>query len=230
MAHFDLLPPRPSWWDAGSITSLILHSALAVQLVFGRPAPETGGDPVEQLVVFLVPPDREVGRQAAGRGVDWSGLVGSGGATEEALTPPDRPEQTIPLGPAGDPVVSEPELPPAPVNEETALTEIEVDSAVVRDPTSAAPVYPPELLAKNVEGSTFVNYVVDTTGSVDTTTIQVIRTTHTEFAQSVRNALALMKFRPAIQASRRVRQWVQQNFAFKIVPPAQPPADSTSPR
>lgn len=224
MAHFDLMPPRSPYWDTGAIVSFGVHLALSVQLVFGRPSVDEGGDPLEQLVVFLVPPDREVGIQSAGRGLDWSGVVGDGGATDEPLPQQDSPETTIPLGPAGDPVPAEPEAPAAQPSEETALTEIEVDSAVVRDPTSAAPVYPADLLAKNVEGTTFVNYVVDTTGQVDTTTVQVIRTSHAEFAQSVRNALAQMKFRPAMQSSRRVRQWVQQNFAFKIVTA---PKDST---
>src|SRR5262249_61658629 len=115
---------------------------------------------------------------------------------------------------------------PEPVPEQ-ALSEIEVDSAVVRDPSSTAPAYPEELLQKNIEGSTFVHYVVDTAGQVDTTTIQVVRTTHPEFALSVRHALAHMKFRPAIQASHKVRQWVEQNFAFKIMtPPKAAPADT----
>jgi TonB family protein len=120
--------------------------------------------------------------------------------------------------------------PPIPVGEllpavEQAFTEVEVDSMVERDPNSAAPVYPPELLSRRVEGSTFVNYVVDTTGRVDTTTIRVIRTSHQLFARSVRSALALMRFRPAIQSSRKVRQWVEQNFAFRIVRPT--PTDTT---
>jgi TonB family protein len=109
---------------------------------------------------------------------------------------------------------------------ETALTEIEVDSMVERDPTSAAPMYPAEMLEKSIEGATFVHYVVDTTGRVDTLTIRVIRSTHAAFTRSVREALGLMRFRPAVQGAQRVRQWVQQNFAFKILQRA-PPADTT---
>ena len=35
---------------------------------------------------------------------------------------------------------------------------------------------------------------------------------------SVKEALGKMRFRPAVQASKKVRQWVEQNFAFRIAP------------
>lgn len=227
LRQFVLLPPRPGHPAAGLVVSLVVHAALALPFALPRPARATGEDPIERLVVFLLPPDEEqVPRAAAGPGIDWAGLPGNQGAVE---TPPP-PSDTDPLltaGRAGEADSVEPEPPGAAVELpiETALTEIEVDSMVERDPNSAAPVYPAEMLEKSVEGSTFVHYVVDTTGRVDTTTIRVIRSTHPAFTRSVRDALALMRFRPAIQSSRRVRQWVEQNFAFKILP--RPPVDST---
>lgn len=228
MAHFELLPPRARFWDSGAITSLVLHGVLVVPMLIGPPAGAPTQGPVERLVVFLVPPDKDLGAASPGRGVDWSGLIGDGGTTDEPLPPDPAPVEELALGTAGEPE-AEPEAPSAPpVIEETALTEIEVDSTVVRDPTSAAPVYPPELLAKNIEGSTFVNYVVDTTGRVDVSTITVVRSSHAEFSKSVRAALAMMKFQPAVQSSQRVRQWVQQNFAFRIVRPEPAAADTTS--
>ncbi|MGE0439427.1 MAG: TonB family protein [Gemmatimonadales bacterium] len=227
---FDILPPRSRFWDPGAVTSLVIHTLLVLPLVIGAPIADAGGDPVEQLVTFLVPPNREVGRAEKSQGVQWSSVEGTGGATEEELPVVAEPVEELPLGTAGDTVAAEPEVPSAPAVDETALTEIEVDSVVARDPTSAAPVYPPELLAKEIEGSTFVNYVVDTTGQVDLSTIRIVSTTRPEFAEAVRVALAQMKFRPAIQASRVVRQWVQQNFAFRIVRPAQQRPDTTSSR
>ena len=140
-----------------------------------------------------------------------------------------RRAAALALGAAGDTVTVPPETPPAPPEVETALTEVEVDSVVARDPTSAAPIYPAELLEKRIEGSTFVSYVVDTTGRVDPSTIEVMNSSHPAFSKSVRDALGLMKFRPAIQASRMVRQWVQQNFAFRIARPEERPRDTTPP-
>jgi len=226
VAQFGLLPPRGRWWSGGAVVSLVVHGAAVLPLVISHSIDAVRNDPVEQLVVFLVPPNRDLGRESSGRGVDWSGMVGDRGAVEKPLPHEERPQERLPLGTAGDTATTK-EAPSGQPKDETALTEIEVDSAVIRDPTSAAPIYPPELLAQSVEGSTFVHYVVDTAGLVDTTTIQVISTSHPAFALSVREALAHMKFRPAIQASHRVRQWVQQNFAFKIVKPRPPASDST---
>jgi TonB family protein len=99
---------------------------------------------------------------------------------------------------------------------DNALTVIEVDSEVVRDPTSAAPAYPPQLLSKGLEGWAMVRYVVDSTGQVDTLTYRVVQATHAGFAHAVRLALPSMRFRPAIQGGNRVRQLVEQTFRFRI--------------
>lgn len=224
MASFEWYPLPANRISPAAAVSLAVHLALLAPVVLGRPPESPTGDRIDQLVVFLVPPNQEAGSAQRGSGVDWSGLVGDRGVIDAPLPREIQPEQLLPVGTVGDTTPTLPAAPSAP-DEETALTEIEVDSMVVRDPTSSAPVYPPALLAKSIEGATFVHYVVDTLGRVDTTTITVIRTTHPEFALAVRQALALMKFRPAIQASRRVRQWVQQNFSFRITHAT--PADTT---
>lgn len=208
-------PPLRSGF--GGLTSLFLHLALVAPLVLPGPAQEQREDLVDQMVVFLVPPDRPLQRQAANPGEHWASVSGDRGALAE--TPTDAPvEHPIAAGRAGEEVPASPAAVGADTTVEAAVSVVEVDSTVIRDPSSAAPVYPSTLLAKNVEGNTFVHYVVDTTGRVDSTTIRVIRTTHSEFARSVREALVLMRFRPAIQASHKVRQWVEQSFSFKIIP------------
>ncbi|MGE0553423.1 MAG: TonB family protein [Gemmatimonadales bacterium] len=224
MAHqFALTPVRTARPTLGFTVSLLVHAAFALPLVLPQPEVTETEDRIEQLVVFLVPPDVEGQRAEVGRGLDWAGVVGEQGQIEEPPPPPAEPvEPLFTEGIAGDPTPVDPEPLGDPEPVETALTEIEVDSMVQRDPTSASPIYPPEMLDQKISGSTFVNYVVDTTGRVDTNTIKVIRTTHEAFAVSVREALAKMRFRPAIQGSRKVRQWVEQSFAFKIVPPGAP--------
>lgn len=225
VARFDLLPARPPIFDVGALASFVVHAAIVVVVATNSLRSDDRPSPIDQLVVFLAPPDRELGRRAPGTAIDWSAVVGTAGATETPLPHVDEPEQTLSIGTAGD-TATTPVEPAAPaVVEETALSEIDVDSAVVRDSNSVAPAYPAKLLAKSIEGSTFVHYVVDTSGRVDVSTIQVIRTTHEEFATSVKEALASMKFQPAVQGSQRVRQWVQQSFAFRIIRPV--PADTT---
>jgi hypothetical protein len=62
-------------------------------------------------------------------------------------------------------------------------------------------------------------YVVDATGRVDTTTIQVLQSDNPRFTESVRTALGEMRFRPAKKGGRTVRQLVEQRFNFRIAPP-----------
>ncbi len=224
--NINLLPPRSRQFSPGVVASLAIHALIALPYLIHQAQPIERHDPIERMVVFLVPPDVDAGRDSKGHGIDWSSVTGNGGAIKEEIkAKTDPPEQTLALGETGRPDTASVEPGPEP-QPETAFTEIEVDSAVVRDPTSTAPQYPTTLLQKNIEGSTFVHYVVDTNGQVDTATIQVVRTTHSEFALSVRRALAHMKFRPAVQASRKVRQWVEQNFAFRITIPKVAPADT----
>jgi protein TonB len=99
---------------------------------------------------------------------------------------------------------------------DSVLTEFEVDSIVFRYDESAAPDYPAGLLAREIEGSALVSYVVDTNGRATEQSFRVIRTTHPEFARAVREALPGMRFRPALLRGVPVPQLVQQSFAFRI--------------
>jgi TonB family protein len=104
---------------------------------------------------------------------------------------------------------------------DTVFSVLEVDEMVERYEGSAAPAYPRDLLAMGAEGLVQAIYVVDTTGRVDTTTIQVVRSDDLRFAESVRTALGLMRFRPARRAGKTVRQLVEQQFRFRILPASQ---------
>ena len=93
---------------------------------------------------------------------------------------------------------------------------LEVDTAVVRSASSAAPAYPPKLLAAHVQGFVNAQYVVDTTGLADTTTFHVMEATNPEFINAVKDVLPFMHFQPAKIGPMKVRQLVQQQFSFKI--------------
>jgi hypothetical protein len=56
---------------------------------------------------------------------------------------------------------------------------------------------------------------------VDTTTIQVTRSDDPRFTESVLTALGGMRFRPAKRGGKTVRQLVQQQFRFRIIPESQ---------
>jgi TonB family protein len=101
---------------------------------------------------------------------------------------------------------------------------VEVDSAATRDPTSTAPAYPSDMLAQRVPGYVAVRFVVDTSGKVDMTTVQVMLASRSEFTRAVRDALPGMRFTPAKMGGERVRQLAEQMFRFELpVPTFSPP-------
>jgi TonB family protein len=173
---------------------------------------------LDSAMVYLAPPDQEPvetpqpGLQTSADPASAPGVPVPGRAAIEPTEP--NPGQ----GAAVQPGAAEPMDQPAPrMIEAAAATELEVDSAVVRDPASAAPAYPPLLLSKGIAGYAFVRFVVDTLGVVDTISFRVVEATHPEFALAVRTALPGMRFRAAIQQGHRVPQWVEQKFHFRIM-------------
>jgi TonB family protein len=203
--------------DAVSVLNLLLHAVAMVLLVvpFGRS--ESSQSILDRMVIFLVPPDAPGGRQLEPGTLDLGAQVGETGR-DEGLTREDTDAYL--LAARGDtPTLSAADLESAryrPEPEESALTALEVDSAVVRDPTSAAPEYPLHLLEKGIQGAAEVRYVVDTLGRVDTLSYRVVRATHPDFAVAVRQVLPKMGFRPALRSGQRVRQLVEQTFRFRI--------------
>jgi protein TonB len=99
---------------------------------------------------------------------------------------------------------------------DSIFTQLEVDSTVTRFPGSAAPAYPSEMLKQGVQGSVVTQYVVDTTGFADSTSLKIMHTTHEQFSDAVRAALPYMRFFPAKVGAKKVRQLVEQEFSFKI--------------
>lgn len=198
--------------------NLLLHLIVVVLLAIpvGRAVQQGLFD---NLVVYLVPPDRPAGL------LDSKGtapvpasatLVGQAPAGAPAVAEVREHQAVQAKGDTPEPSVADLDTPPRPLPSDNALTELQVDSAVVRDPLSAAPEYPSTLLAKGIEGFALALYVVDTLGAVDTLTIRFTNATHPDFVVAVRQALPRMRFRPAVQGGLRVRQLVQQTFRFRI--------------
>jgi TonB family protein len=79
------------------------------------------------------------------------------------------------------------------------------------------PAYPADLLRRGIETSFSVYFVVDTAGRVDTTSIQFPPSVEPRFLQAVRDVMVRWHFVPAEVRGRRVRQWMEQTFRFKII-------------
>jgi TonB family protein len=210
----------------GLAISAAAHIALVGgSSVLGRATAGSTEDPAERvsMVEYLVPEDQLRGSRAQEERVTFATVgTGSGSGYLEDAERPRREEQLeleVDKGAEKEMEAAKSEFEDRPplVLGDSIMTEIQVDSTAMRYDDSAAPAYPAALLRAKVEGVAIVQYVVDTLGRADTATFRVVTATHPDFARAVRDALPGMRFRPAMMASRRVPQLVQQPFAFKIV-------------
>jgi hypothetical protein len=101
-----------------------------------------------------------------------------------------------------------------------------LDTSAVQLPENPKPVYPEDMLRLAIEAQFVVYFVIDSTGLVDTSTIEVPPSVKKPFAAAVKMALSQWHFYPAIRQGRPVRQFVGQEFLFRIVRPR--PWDGTS--
>jgi periplasmic protein TonB len=83
-------------------------------------------------------------------------------------------------------------------------------------PGNPSPRYPEMLHSAGIEGDVVAQFVVDTTGRADIETFKVIKTSHPQFADAVKEVLPRMRFYPAEVGGRKVKELVQQPFAFTI--------------
>ena len=210
--------------------SVAVHLVLVGGLVAASGAGPASGPEAEQRseqVSFLIPFDRIQRERFEPVPLDWKAIgvdVGFAigdpkpeGGTSEGDPAPLRGSRGRARQDAKvvDPSYRENEA------EGAVFTILEVDSTAARHPDSAAPSYPPDLLAMGVEGTVKTRYVVDSTGVADTASLKILFSTHPGFTEAVRTALPNMRFRPASLGGRHVRQLVEQDFHFKITPPVE---------
>jgi hypothetical protein len=209
-----------------ALASILAHAALAwVAVALTAGARQLPTDEREARVFFLLPPDRVDVRVRQSEIFQWGR---PGGDFANGLSQSGEGQQV--RDPAfgsrlrGKRRGARGELPFGPVPQfvpDTVFSVLEVDKIVERYEGSAAPVYPRDLLAIGAEGLVQTTYVVDTTGRVDMSTVEVLSSDDPRFTESVRTALGLMLFHPALRAGKTVRQLVAQQFRFKITPPPQ---------
>lgn len=207
-----ILPPLN-----GTVASLFVHAGIIVGTALFTAhldslPPE---DDASSAVKFLFPTVKPVPRPVMERVsfVGMSAFQPVAAPVQQAASAPLPPTEIPP--PPRQVAVEEVHAPEPP----KTFSEIEVDSAAVRDPDSAGPLYPPKLLALKLEGSTLAQFVVDSTGHVDVASLVILDSTHPDFTQAVRDVLPRMKYQPARLGKRPVAQLVEQRFGFRIAPP-----------
>lgn len=217
---------RPHTVPLGALlASIVLHAGFGVPVWQEAVASSREVRPESFITraLFIPPPDRRRAGAAPGEQISWarlsSGAAGIGiataaadgggaGTTGAGVFPQ---EEIVLAGLGGDAAVS--------AGADTAYSMFDVDETVTRMANADAPMYPNDLLEKKMEGVVFMQYVVTTGGVVDTTSARVLGSTHPHFTRAVLAALARMRFEPAKINGTSVSQLVEQEFAFRIVPP-----------
>jgi periplasmic protein TonB len=215
--------PRPV---AGAIVSAAMHGVVLMALVVNasRSARERLEflqhqlDQSKILPMFLVPPNR--GAPPMVEQIQYMAM-GAGNAADGIAASKKKFDKKGDLGLAqikgaeAPPQVAIPAIAESTVPD-NAFSVLDVDSAAVRDPSSAAPAYPPLMREKGIEGYATLRFVIDSTGLIDMATVTLVDASHAEFVQAVRDAMPKMRFRPAMMGLQAVRQLAEQPFKFEI--------------
>jgi hypothetical protein len=215
--------------SSSAVISLVTHAVLIAAAIASTTRPESvNPDWIENRAYYLPPPNRLPSQAGSRETIKYvelapeglgAGLGQNGFDSDRAVV--DEPSAS--LGDLGRDLANNIESPKL-SGGDSVFTQLEVDSTVTRYPGSAAPVYPIEMLRQGLQGSVITQYVVDTTGFADSTSLKIMRATHEQFSDAVRAALPYMRFFPAKVGSKKVRQLVEQEFSFKIDQAAAQPA------
>ena len=110
-------------------------------------------------------------------------------------------------------------VPPEPVvttaTEQPPYFEFQVEKPVALL-GAARLVYPPVLRASGIEGTVLASFIVDENGRVERESFKVLRSDDPLFTEAVKAAVAESEYTAAELGGRRVRQLVQQPFAFAM--------------
>lgn len=216
---------RSAGFSPSATTSLAVHAVLIGVWVSGSGSPVQWNPESPVARVFYHPPPERTPAQTGQREtLQFVKLApeGAGAGLGPAVAEPARAfDEPAPLeiGNLGEHAIGALELAEL-FGEDSVFTVLEVDVEVSRMENSAAPAYPPALLEQGIEGSVAARYVVDTTGFADPATLRIVRATNADFIAAVSAALPYMRFSPARVGEQKVRQLVEQDFTFRIQPPA----------
>lgn len=112
-------------------------------------------------------------------------------------------------GPQPSPAAS-----PQPLEVRQPYFEFQIEKPAQLASDSPRVPYPDELLPQRTVGTVLAQFVVDTLGRVEPTTLKVLRSDAPAFTQAVKAGLSSLRFLPAEIGGRKVKQLVQLPFEF----------------
>jgi TonB family protein len=216
--------------------SVAAHVVLIGGAIYGSgPRAQTPNeDMTTEQVYYLPPPDRIKGNESAiklrfvsqghGAGVAVVGKEAPNGIQAGARSLQKADDVG---GTAGSDAMEQTASAPV-MSSDSVNSILAAEQSAARVDGSAAPIYPAELIEQKLDGVVLTHFVIDTSGHVDMTTVEILSSAHPLFVQSVREAMPGMRFYPASVGGHRVRQLVEQKFEFRLLPtPVSAPAEHT---
>jgi len=83
-------------------------------------------------------------------------------------------------------------------------------------PGQPGPRYPDELRKARIEGEVLAQFVVNPDGTVDMSTLKVLKASDPAFVGAVRSMLPSWRWEAAEVSGRKVRQLIQMPFQFSL--------------
>lgn len=212
---------------AWPVASAVLHGAIiALAATLGAREVVARAEPVrmDEIVFTTVP--QPVTHSASSRSapspiaatrppIDLSGVRLPSVVTTVPIGLPE-PLAALPLSTLGTGLGDSGLAPGIPGGGGRVFDEHVVDRAVAPVPGNRAPDYPPMLRTAGVAGEVFVQFIVDAEGRVERSSLEIVRTTHALFAESVRRWLPATRYAPAEFGGAKVRQLVEQRIEFRL--------------
>ncbi len=203
---------------AGISLPIYVNEQVADGILFFAPLPVRRAEPSVERITYV---------DAASGGVEGLSIGGEAGFVDGPATDEGQGGAQADDGSATAGFAAVADVPQ--INPDSVYFPDEVDNPAAYDPRSAAPAYPDSLQSAGIEGSVTALFTVDTTGRAADASLEIISATHPRFAQSVRDALPRMLFRPAELTGVKIRQLVQQTFTFRLPRTQRAARDSAGP-
>lgn len=94
-----------------------------------------------------------------------------------------------------------------------AVMQVDEPATPLRQPS---PRYPPVLQQAGIEGRVLLEFIIDSTGHVESASLRVLERSRSGFDAAARESLERSLFRPARVRGRPVRQRARQTIVFRI--------------
>lgn len=105
---------------------------------------------------------------------------------------------------------------PVPIEGEVFLAAEVDETPTVAPGSNCAPKYPPVMQSAGIPGKVMMQFVVNTNGKVDPSTLKVVSSTHKAFEDPAREAIRGCEFKPGKSRGQPVRVLVQIPVGFKL--------------